>query len=100
MNVTARTIPLSAVQNHSEPGPMNDIPSVLMNVTPAPSVLLPRWADDTLRGARGVGLFVPTCDGRVAVQGKGLRANAYLREAPKASPSIRALDPWGMPATA
>ena len=46
-NVTARTIPLRAVQNHSEPGPMNAIPSVLMNFTPAPSILLPRWADDT-----------------------------------------------------
>jgi hypothetical protein len=50
--VIARTIPLTAVQNHSEPGPMNDIPSVLMNVTPMPSVLLPRCADDT----RGVAL--------------------------------------------
>jgi len=26
---------------------MNAMPSVLMNVTPTPSVLLPRWADDT-----------------------------------------------------
>src|SRR6476620_3838678 len=54
-NVTARTTPLNAVQNHSEPGPMNAIPSVLMSFTPAPSVLLPRWADDTreARARRG-----------------------------------------------
>src|SRR5438445_13798851 len=30
-----------AVQNHSEPGPMNAIPSVLMSFTTASSVLLP-----------------------------------------------------------
>src|ERR1700675_4491344 len=51
-NVTARTNPVSAVQNHSEPGPMNAIPSVLMSVTPASSFLLTRWAD---YGRDGVG---------------------------------------------
>ncbi len=49
MNVMARTIPLTAVQNHSEPGPMNAIPSVLLNFTSAPSILLPRWRDDRER---------------------------------------------------
>src|SRR5258706_3357557 len=49
MKVTARTSPLTAVQNHSDPGPMNDIPSVLTSFTSAPFVLLPRWADDTER---------------------------------------------------
>src|SRR3989442_2561772 len=37
--VTASTTPLSAVQNHSEPGPMNAIPSVLMNFTSTPPLL-------------------------------------------------------------
>jgi len=32
MKVTAKTIPVNAVQNHSDPGPMKDIPLVLMTV--------------------------------------------------------------------
>lgn len=35
MSVTAVTIPLRAAQNHSDPGPMNTIPSVSMNLTSA-----------------------------------------------------------------
>jgi hypothetical protein len=41
--VVARAMNWSIVQNHSEPGPMNASPSVLMSVTLTPSVLLPRW---------------------------------------------------------
>src|SRR5262245_46295650 len=36
-NVIARTMPLTAVQNHSEPGPMSTSPSALINVTIPPS---------------------------------------------------------------
>jgi hypothetical protein len=35
---------------------MNDIPSVSMSVTSAPSVLLPRWADHGLDGDAGQGV--------------------------------------------
>ena len=36
----ARAVNWSAVQNHSEPGPMSANPSVLMSVTTTPSLLL------------------------------------------------------------
>jgi hypothetical protein len=44
MKVIARAVNWSAAQNHSEAGPMNAIPLVLMNVTTCPSVPLKRWA--------------------------------------------------------
>src|ERR1035437_3549036 len=54
MNVIARAVNWSAAQNHSEPGPMNAIPFVLMSVTPVSSVPLTGWAGryrDMNRGA-------------------------------------------------
>jgi hypothetical protein len=40
MNVPASTSPLTAVQNHYEPGPTKAMPSVLMNFTSDHSLLL------------------------------------------------------------
>jgi hypothetical protein len=62
-NVMARTIPLTAVQNHSDPGPMNDIPSVLMSLTTDSSALRPRWADDTECGVGGQARLHPDAMG-------------------------------------
>src|SRR5512147_1758286 len=77
MNVTARTIPLRAVQNHSEPGPMNAIPSVLMNFTSAPLVLRPRWADDRGGWTGGQGVGPERDDGTEALAGNSL--NVVIR---------------------
>ena len=64
--VMARAVNWSAVQNHSESGPMNDNPSVLMSFTTAPSVLLPRWARryasaGSVDKGRGVSDAAPGC---------------------------------------
>jgi hypothetical protein len=52
MNVISSAVNWSAAQNHSEPGPKNAIPLVLMIVTPIPSVVLARWRDNTKRRTR------------------------------------------------
>jgi hypothetical protein len=43
-----------------------------MSFTPAPSILLPRWADDT-RGAQRKPPFLATCEGHIAIQGQGFK---------------------------